>query len=59
MSAPDSIYQLVEHFDSLRKSYLSGSYKEARLCHDFLDPFIEALGWDVKNQPSLSDEGKQ
>jgi type I restriction-modification system DNA methylase subunit/predicted type IV restriction endonuclease len=47
--APDSVRRLVDHFDQNRAAYLSGSYNEAQLRHEFLGPFFEALGWDVYN----------
>ena len=46
---PDAVKRLVDHFDQNRDSYLSGSYNEAQLRHEFLGPFFEALGWDVYN----------
>jgi predicted type IV restriction endonuclease len=48
-SAPDSVKRLVARFDQNRDAYLSGSYNETQLRHEFLGPFFEALGWDVYN----------
>jgi hypothetical protein len=48
-NAPDAILRLVDRFDQNRDAYLSGSYNEAQLRHEFLGPFFEALGWDVYN----------
>ena len=31
-------------------SYRSGRYNETQLRREFLDPFFEALGWDVFNR---------
>ena len=47
--APDAVKRLVDHFDQNRDAYLSGSYNETQLRHEFLGPFFEALGWDVYN----------
>ena len=47
--APDAVKRLVDRFDQNRDAYLSGSYNEAQLRHEFLGPFFEALGWDVYN----------
>jgi len=47
--APDAVKRLVDHFDQNHDAYLSGSYNEAQLRHEFLGPFFEALGWDVYN----------
>jgi predicted type IV restriction endonuclease len=49
MPAPDAVKRLVDRFDQNRDAYLSGSYNEAQLRHEFLGPFFEALGWDVYN----------
>jgi len=46
---PDAVKRLVDHFDQNRDAYLSNSYNEAQLRHEFLGPFFEALGWDVYN----------
>ena len=47
--APDAVKRLVDHFVQNRDAYLSGSYNETQLRHEFLGPFFEALGWDVYN----------
>ena len=49
MSAPEIVYQLVQRFEDYRQVYRSGEYKEAQVRLEFLDPFFEALGWDVYN----------
>ncbi len=59
MSAPDSIRQLVQRFDEHRSSYLSGKYNEAQLRQEFLNPFFEALGWDVFNQHGYAENYKE
>ena len=50
MSAPDSIRQLVEHFETHRAAYRSQDYHETQARREFIDPFFEALGWDVLNK---------
>ena len=49
MPAPVVIYQLVRRFEEHLDSYRSGRYNETQLRREFLDPFFEALGWDVFN----------
>jgi len=49
MTAPAAVGELVERFDSHRAAYHSGRYNETQLRRDFLDPLVEALGWDVHN----------
>ena len=49
-TAPDSILRLVETFDRNLVSYHTSAYNETQLRRDFLDPFFDALGWDVANR---------
>ena len=49
-TVPTPIIELVERFDRNRDAYVSAGYNEAQLRHEFLDPFFEALGWDVYNR---------
>jgi hypothetical protein len=58
MTAPDIIKQLVERFDLHREAYQAGKYNEAQLRREFLDPFFDALGWDVFNRLGYSEENK-
>ena len=43
------IKDLVKKYHSDRKTYLKANYNETQLRTDFLDPFFELLGWDIKN----------
>ncbi|MCD4746181.1 MAG: Eco57I restriction-modification methylase domain-containing protein [Bacteroidales bacterium] len=44
-----TIKQLIEKYKTDRDSYLTNKYNETLLRSDFLDPFFELLGWDIKN----------
>lgn len=44
-----TIKQLIEKYQSDRDYYLTNKYNETLLRSDFLDPFFELLGWDIKN----------
>jgi hypothetical protein len=44
-----AIEQLIAKYESDREYYLSSSYNETQLRADFLDPFFDLLGWDIKN----------
>lgn len=44
-----NIKQLVEKYHLNRDSYLTDVYNETQLRNDFLNPFFELLGWDIKN----------
>jgi len=43
------IKDLVKKYHSNRETYLKADYNETQLRTDFLDPFFELLGWDIKN----------
>ena len=58
MTAPDIIRQLVERFELHREAYRSGKYNETQLRREFLDPFFEALGWDVLNTHGYAESYK-
>jgi type I restriction-modification system DNA methylase subunit len=58
MPAPDSVKKLVENFELHRREYLAGKYNETQLRNEFLNPFFEALGWDVLNKEGNSEEYK-
>jgi type I restriction-modification system DNA methylase subunit len=44
-----SIKGLVGKYENNREHYLSRDYNESQLRTDFLEPFFELLGWDIKN----------
>jgi len=49
MPAPQIILELIERFDRNIDAYKSGAYNETQVRREFIDPFFEALGWDVNN----------
>src|ERR1041384_6530238 len=58
MPAPEIIKDLVKRFENNRESYRSGKYNETQLRREFLDPFLEALGWDVINKQGYAETYK-
>ena len=50
MAAPKEIGDLVERFEQNIESYRSGHYNETQLRLEFVNPFFEALGWDIYNK---------
>ena len=58
MGAPGEIINLIERFDRNRDTYMSGRYNETQLRIEFVDPFFEALGWDVSNRAGYSEPYK-
>ncbi len=58
MPAPDIIIDLVERFDRNIDSYKSGNYNETQVRNEFINPFFEALGWDVINKAGYAEAYK-
>ena len=44
---PKQINELIERFDRNIESYRNQVYNETHVRREFVDPFFEALGWDV------------
>jgi predicted type IV restriction endonuclease len=53
-----TVLELIERFDRNRVAYRSEQYNEARLRIEFLNPFFEALGWDVNNKQGYAEAYK-
>ncbi|KAF5063894.1 hypothetical protein DSECCO2_290040 [anaerobic digester metagenome] len=58
MPAPPEIVDLVKRFDQYYAKYTSQSYNEFQVRKEFIDPFFEALGWDVNNRSGLDERYK-
>ena len=41
---------MIETFDMNTKALHAQQYNETQLRREFIDPFFEELGWDVKNK---------
>ena len=59
MPAPQIVRDLVNRFEQNLDSYHSGRYNEAQLRREFLDPFFEALGWDLFNRQGYAEAYKE
>ena len=59
MTAPKSISDLVARFSSNRESYCAPTYKEAHVRQEFINPFFEALGWDMANTQGFAEAYKE
>jgi len=44
------VRQLVNDFRTHENAYLSPTYQELEVRHDFIDKFFMALGWDVNHE---------
>jgi len=58
MPLPPRIADLVERFARNFDSYRLPSYKETEVRVEFIDPFFEELGWDVKNKEGNAEAYK-
>jgi len=58
MTPPAQIQELVERFDFNLDVYKRGKYNEAQLRREFIDPFLEELGWDVANKQGYAEANK-
>ncbi|MFH1037534.1 MAG: N-6 DNA methylase [PVC group bacterium] len=58
MKAPDKVKRLVDVFDRNLEAYKRSGYKEANVRSEFIDPFFEALGWDVHNKQGYAEAYK-
>jgi len=47
---PSRVVELVETFEQHIEAYRSQQYNETQVRREFIDPFFEALGWDVPNK---------
>ncbi|UCE18795.1 MAG: N-6 DNA methylase, partial [Gemmatimonadota bacterium] len=57
-TAPKIVLDLVERFEGNIASYRSPAYNEATLRQEFINPFFEALGWDVQNKEGSAEAYK-
>jgi len=55
---PSTVIGLVERYDRNIDSYRNQSYNEAQVRKEFIDPFFEALGWDVANKSGYAEAYK-
>ena len=58
-SAPQAIVDLVERFAHNRDQYRRPEYNETQVRREFIDPFFEALGWDVGNRRGVAPQHQE
>ncbi len=56
--AQTQVDHLVERFARNLDAYRRAEYKEAQVRAEFIDPFFEALGWDVRNVQGYAEQYK-
>src|SRR5207245_9174647 len=56
---PRELLDLIARYAEHRESYRAETYKEAQLRKEFVDPFLELLGWDVANRQGYAEAYKE
>ena len=54
--ALEQVSLLVERFERNIEAYRSPAYNETQLRREFIDPFFEALDWDVANKAGYAEQ---
>jgi len=57
--ARQKIGTLMDRFRTNIDVYKKSAYKEAQVRCEFIDPFFEALGWDVSNKQGFAEQYKE
>ncbi len=57
--AYNNLAKLVERFDYHVDDYKRGNYNETQTRNDFINPFFEALGWDINNRAGLAESYRE
>ena len=55
---PKQVAELIARFDQNIEAYQSQVYNETQVRREFIDPFFEALGWDVANKAGYAEAYK-
>ena len=58
-TCPDVIKKLIDRFDQQSDQVRSPDYNEAQLRIDFVNPFCEALGWDMDNTQGFAEQYRE
>ena len=58
MTTPAEVIELVERFRRNIDTYKRSEYNEAQVRVEFIAPFFEALGWDVRNVRGYAEQYK-
>ncbi|MFH1006533.1 MAG: N-6 DNA methylase [Candidatus Latescibacterota bacterium] len=58
MPVPEKILEFVDRFECNLEAYKQGRYNETQVRREFIDPFFEALGWDVANRQGYAEAYK-
>ena len=57
--AKEIVRKIVERFEYHLEEYKKGNYNETQTRNDFINPFFEALGWDINNRQGLAESYRE
>ena len=52
----EEVVKLCRHFTTNRQAFLAPGIKEAHIRQMLIDPFFEALGWDVRSAAMVAPQ---
>ena len=55
---PNQLEELVARFEQNIDTYHDQGYNETQVRREFIDPFFEALGWDIANKAGYAEAYK-
>jgi type I restriction-modification system DNA methylase subunit len=55
----DEIAKLCRYFETNQQAFLAPGVKEAHVRQSLIDPFFEALGWDVRNTAQVAPQYRE
>ncbi len=55
----DEVARLCTHFAANREAFLAPGVKEAHIRQMLIDPFFEALGWDVRSAAMVAPQYRE
>jgi len=50
---------LIKKFETHKSQYKKSTYDEANTRVDFIDPFFEAIGWDIANRQGFAEQYRE
>ncbi|HQA81453.1 MAG TPA: hypothetical protein PLV96_11720 [Methanoregulaceae archaeon] len=53
MPVPPTITRIIEEYRVFSHAYHEGDICRQALCRDFIDPFLQSLGWEIQTGDSL------
>ena len=59
MDRIEALKQLVKRFDDNYREYKRDTYNEHSCRDEFINPFLEILGWDVTNSKGLAPQYRE